>query len=227
MVMLRRNAESIIIKPDSLAAIVSRDGASPKTDVVQKFGALVLDIEKRNTRHTTVHTPFLAAIVKGTRFEVVVRDAGAEVRVENGVVETTDLRRGERVDVRAGQSVGVAASGGGTLEVKGAGPKAAVTRVKPPTPVVTSRGQTNAADGQAKAAGARTTAVRSQDARRGEGAAGFNGSSDTGDGGAYRRAYGPDARRTAKEAARSVPELKKAANAASGKSGAAPGKSKN
>lgn len=135
--LLARAGETILFKPETMASIVSRSGARPRTDIGQQFGSLVLEIEKRSTAHTTVHTPYLAAVVKGTRFEVAVGRNGARVNVEEGTVEVTDLGRGERVDVRVGQSVGVAADAArGTMTVQGPGAKAQVGTVRATPPAV-------------------------------------------------------------------------------------------
>ena len=133
-VILQRGAETIQFRPSTVAAIVSRAGGL--TDVRQKTGSLLLDLETRATRHATVETPFLAAVVKGTRFEVGVSRRGATLRVEQGLVEATHLARGEQVDVRPGQSVEVTPDASQPLSVTGAGPKAPVVRVAPVAPSV-------------------------------------------------------------------------------------------
>jgi hypothetical protein len=44
-------------------------------------------VDRRNVPHFEVTTPFLAAIVKGTKFEVSVHDDHADVNVSEGKVE--------------------------------------------------------------------------------------------------------------------------------------------
>ena len=135
--LLRRDAEMIQFKPATVAAITSRiEGGALLTNVKQKTGALLLDVETRTTKHTAVETPFLAAVVKGTRFEVAVSRRGASLRVERGIVETTHLSRGERVNVMAGQRVEVSQNSSRGLTVKGTGVKAPVVRVAPVAPNV-------------------------------------------------------------------------------------------
>ena len=101
---LVRGAESIAFKPNTLASITTRgSNQSRKTDVVQQVGEISLEIEKRQRPHTTVQTPFLAAVVKGTRFSVKVGKTGAAVSVNRGLVQVTSFRSGERSDLGAGQ----------------------------------------------------------------------------------------------------------------------------
>ena len=134
--MLRRDTETILFRPETMASIVTRGGASRKTDIGQQYGSLFLDVETRPDAHTTVHTPFLAAVVKGTRFEVSVGYAGATVSVEDGRVETTDIGRAERVGLRAGQSVRVEVGSTGPASVEGPGPKEPVIGVRSARSVV-------------------------------------------------------------------------------------------
>ena len=106
--ILRRELEMIQFKSNTVASIASRvEGGLLRTHVQQKLGFILLDVETRAAKHTSVETPFLAAVVKGTRFSVDVHRRGAELRVERGVVEATDLAGGERIDVHSGQRVSV------------------------------------------------------------------------------------------------------------------------
>ena len=57
-----------------------------------------------------MQTPFLAAVVKGTKFESRVGRWDAELEVQRGIVEVTHIRRGERIDLVAGQQRGSANS---------------------------------------------------------------------------------------------------------------------
>ena len=107
MLLLERDGESILFKPGTLAAISSGMDGRPGTTVKQRSGALLLDIITRDAPHTQVQTPYLAAVVKGTRFEVRVSKLDAELEVQRGTVEVTHIVRGERIDVTAGQNARV------------------------------------------------------------------------------------------------------------------------
>ena len=54
-------------------------------------GSLVIDVDKRAHPHFSVETPFLAAVVKGTKFGVNVGANSASVEVERGLVEVDDF----------------------------------------------------------------------------------------------------------------------------------------
>nr|CAD6425827.1 membrane protein [Rhizobium sp. Q54] len=106
--VLTRGVETIAIQPQTLAAIITTDGLfSRKTEVVQQKGKLALDIEKRSRPHTYVHTPFLAAVVKGTSFSVTVTDKDASVSVERGLVQVSSFTGGQSTNLGPGQSARV------------------------------------------------------------------------------------------------------------------------
>jgi len=106
--VLTRGSESITIQPGTLASIISTSGVfTRKTEVVQQKGTLALSIEKRGRPHTYVHTPFLAAVVKGTTFEVTVTAKDASVSVNAGLVEVTSFTGGQQTNLGPGQSATV------------------------------------------------------------------------------------------------------------------------
>ena len=134
---LVRGTESIAFQPNTLASIITRgSAANRKTDVVQQVGEISLEIEKRQKPHTTVQTPFLAAVVKGTRFTVQVGKTDAAVAVDRGLVQVTSFRRGERSELSASQGARVDAKG---MTVGGA-QKPSITRVAPSSPAVPAVG---------------------------------------------------------------------------------------
>lgn len=136
--VLKRGEEFIQFKPKTMAAIGKTDQAGKKTLVMQKFGSLLLDVEtrKRKRKHLTVETPFLAAVVKGTRFSVDVGQRSTNLSVERGVVEVTDERRGLQTDVRSNQSVTVQRNAKTAMRVTGPGKRASIKNVKPSVPKV-------------------------------------------------------------------------------------------
>ncbi|WP_237058030.1 FecR domain-containing protein [Loktanella sp. M215] len=106
-VQLRRDAERIVIQPDSLAAITTWEENGQKTRVDQRLGVIFLDVETRARQHTFVNTPHLAAVVKGTAFEVSVSATGSTVRVERGEVAVSQRGSDRSVPVGPGQSATV------------------------------------------------------------------------------------------------------------------------
>jgi hypothetical protein len=123
---LVRGTESIAFQPNTLASVVTRGtDQNRKTEVNQQVGEIVLEIEKRQKPHTTVQTPFLAAVVKGTQFTVTVGEANAAVAVDQGVVEVTGFKTSERSNLTAGQNAAVTETG---MTVEGSIKQPAVTR---------------------------------------------------------------------------------------------------
>tara|TARA_R110002051_G_scaffold6914_1_gene32660 strand:- start:332 stop:1438 length:1107 start_codon:yes stop_codon:yes gene_type:complete len=107
-VTLTRGEESLSLSPNTLGAVITTEGLfSRKTEVVQQKGEIALNIEKRSRPHTYVHTPFLAAVVKGTTFTVTVTEQAASVSVDEGLVEVSSFTGGQSADVGPGQQVTV------------------------------------------------------------------------------------------------------------------------
>lgn len=97
-------------------------GSKLMTTVIQSAGTVSVDVERRNVRHFAVQTPFLAAVVKGTKFVVTVNRKGTTVSVSRGVVAVRERATGTTVDVLPGQKA--AAGLAKALSVNGLGVKA-------------------------------------------------------------------------------------------------------
>lgn len=129
-VTLTRGEESLSLSPNTLGSVVTHEGIfSRKTEVVQQTGEIALDIEKRSSPHTYVHTPFLAAVVKGTTFTVTVTQQEASVAVESGLVQVSSFTGGETADVGPGQQATVDQNQ--TMSVAGVDAAPSVTSVEP------------------------------------------------------------------------------------------------
>ncbi|AOO82887.1 hypothetical protein BHK69_22795 [Bosea vaviloviae] len=121
-VLLVRGAESILISANS-AISLPEAGRPGMSTVIQQAGSILLDVEKRNVQHFEVETPYLAAVVKGTRFSVSLQSGQAKVDVVRGQVQVSDFRSGQFALVLPGQSArasfgqvpGLQLSGQGTL----------------------------------------------------------------------------------------------------------------
>ena len=136
ILLLEKDAESMLFKPGSLAEIASEFEGRPGTSIRQRSGALLLDVRTRDSAHTGVQTPFLAAVVKGTRFETRVGRWDAELEVQRGIVEVTHIRRGERIDLVAGQTARVGKSAALPIAFFGTGAKPESEWVGPAEPAV-------------------------------------------------------------------------------------------
>lgn len=118
-----RDEEHIVL--DGSSQIQIKDAERARfTTVEQWYGKVTIEAEKQNVQHFSVQTPFLAAVVKGTRFTVISKDGQSRVSVEEGTVQVRDQLYEVVTDVQAGQRADVAP--GNMLEVSGPGPKAPV-----------------------------------------------------------------------------------------------------
>ena len=120
-VLLLRGEESILVSPNSFIRIPTGQTDGMSTTIIQQAGSILLDVEKRNVKHFEVVTPYLAAVVKGTRFRVTVNPKDADVDVVRGQVEVTDFKSGQIASVLPGQSASVSAQGKGGLTLSGSG----------------------------------------------------------------------------------------------------------
>jgi hypothetical protein len=120
-ILLVRGTESILIAPNSVVSL-PKDKGSQATTILHQAGSIARDLEKKEIDHFEVETPFLAAVVKGTRFEVSINRYGADVRVLDRKVSVSDHHTGQFALVSAGQLASVSASDKGGLRLEGSGP---------------------------------------------------------------------------------------------------------
>jgi hypothetical protein len=118
-VTLQRGNETIDLGPQTQISIDDRGGPRPFTTVTQHFGHVQVEAEVKDVRHFAVQTPFLVAVVKGTRFVVKSGKRGASVDVRRGAVLVVDPDSSSSVTVGAGQSASTHA--GQPLTVAGRG----------------------------------------------------------------------------------------------------------
>ncbi|MEQ9143159.1 MAG: FecR domain-containing protein [Parvibaculaceae bacterium] len=147
-VVLIRGEESIIISPSTSIALPEDSSRGMATTILQSFGTILLQVEKRASQHFEVETPFLAAVVKGTKFTVTVDPSGAAVHVVEGAVEVLDLDTGDVGMVRPGQTAYTPAAAGVGLSVGGPGaaaPARAAAPERPNKPVPAPAAQQEAA----------------------------------------------------------------------------------
>ncbi|BCB21684.1 FecR domain-containing protein [Bosea sp. ANAM02] len=126
-VLLIRGQETILVSPNS-AISLPEAGRSGLSTIIQQAGTIMLDVEKRNVQHFEVETPYLAAVVKGTRFRVSIAGGQAKVDVVRGQVQVTDFRSGEYTLVNPQQFARSSGTGAPGLKLGGSGELGAVTR---------------------------------------------------------------------------------------------------
>ncbi len=85
--VLVRGQEYVIVSAGSHLQIKQATQDNPVTQIIQYLGNALFKIEKKSTPHFGVDTPYMAAVVKGTTFNVSVTSAGATVQVTEGAVE--------------------------------------------------------------------------------------------------------------------------------------------
>lgn len=102
-VALQRGGDTMMITGYSLIAPVERGtDARPKTTLIQRYGKMTVDVEKRGYDQMTVKTPFMAAVVKGTKFTVTGTKLASDIRVARGLVEVANVKSGHKAYVGAG-----------------------------------------------------------------------------------------------------------------------------
>lgn len=118
-VTFTRGNETIDVGPYTQIQIYDKGGRKPFTTVKQYFGSVSVEAQVEQVQHFAVDTPYLAAVVKGTRFTVTSGRTGARVEVRRGHVWVEDKQDKTRVTLSVGQSASVGRDGG--LEVRGSG----------------------------------------------------------------------------------------------------------
>jgi len=166
---LTRGVEAISLQPDTLASITTSGFFARKTEILQQVGSIDLEIERRSQPHTTVQTPFLAAVVKGTIFHVTVGRTKASVSVDRGLVEVTSFASGQRSNIGPRQKAAVDRKQGMTVSGQAEPSIISVPRSAARIPAI----------GQVKPSGGPVTAGR---ASAGKGASDSKSSNASGEG---------------------------------------------
>lgn len=102
-VQLKRGMDTIYIGSYSLVSAYKK--STQRTQIRQDFGTVTIDVQKRNYDHMGVETPYMAAVVKGTKFTVSSSRTDSILSVSRGQVEVSDRRSGATSEVNSGQSV--------------------------------------------------------------------------------------------------------------------------
>jgi FecR-like protein len=117
-----RGEETVELGPHTQIQIVDKPtNGKPFTTVKQSFGMVSVEAQVQNVQHFAVDTPYLAAVVKGTRFTVTSGDKGASVTVRRGHVAVTGKQNKQQVLISVGQTASVGANAGDPLVVSGSG----------------------------------------------------------------------------------------------------------
>jgi hypothetical protein len=103
VVFLSRNGDRLIIQPGSQVRIAEPEPGGLLDRFMQSLGSVFYDVEPRKNRSFGVSAPYVAAVVKGTRFLVTVEPEMNSVRVDEGRVLVTSEVGAASVLVDAGQ----------------------------------------------------------------------------------------------------------------------------
>ena len=114
-ILLKNDQGSVLLAPKSLVKIPAQALPNNFSVLFQTHGTVSAEVDKRRTRHFSIQTPYLAAVVKGTEFEVGIERKQTSVSVSEGLVGVVDINTGDTVDVPAGFAVSTAAQAGGQL----------------------------------------------------------------------------------------------------------------
>ena len=92
VVFLSRGGDRLVIQPNSRIRIDTPGTDGLLDHFMQSLGSVFFDVEPRRNRSFGVRAPYVAAIVKGTRFLVTVDSGNNSVRVDEGrvLVESGD-----------------------------------------------------------------------------------------------------------------------------------------
>ena len=91
---LTRGDDYVIVAPSSRLLLPKEEKRTGFTRLVQQVGTMLYNVRHTGVPHFAVDTPILAAVVKGTKFTVVVDKDRAAVQVTEGLVEVSS-RSGE------------------------------------------------------------------------------------------------------------------------------------
>jgi hypothetical protein len=109
-VSLSNGLQSMVVGPATVVTIPAPEEGSQT--ILQRAGTVGYTVDRRDEQHFRVTTPYLAAVVKGTSFDVAIMNESAAVSVSSGMVAVKALSTGDMVDVAAGQSASVSATAG-------------------------------------------------------------------------------------------------------------------
>ncbi len=178
-----RGQETVALGPDTQIQIFDKPGTKPFTTVKEYFGAVSVEAEVENVQHFAVDTPYLAAVVKGTKFVVISGKDGASVSVHRGHVAVDDKASHRHVTIAVGETASVSSGSPGTLTVSGGATPTAAATGNDPVPAVASddnsgtssstSGAASSGDGGSNNSGSRGN---SGSDNSGKGSSGNNGS---------------------------------------------------
>jgi hypothetical protein len=141
-VILVNGADRVQIMANSHVQLPAVERPGVLMRILHRLGTVFFEVGKRPGRQFEVDTPYLVAIVKGTKFSTEVSDAGGWVNVTEGVVGVTASSSGASVDVAPGQTAKVSAGSNEDVQA-GPTPAGASTAPAPGNPQQSPASQTS------------------------------------------------------------------------------------
>jgi len=117
VVFLSRRGDRVVIQPASHLRIAEPKAGGLLTQFIQSFGNVFYDVEPRSSRSFGVQGPYMAAVVKGTRFLVTVNRKANSVRVDEGRVLVAAVDGTSSAMVGPGNVATVERGGNGGVQV--------------------------------------------------------------------------------------------------------------
>ena len=118
---------SVILRSGSLVKVPAQKLPDGATVLFQGQGNVKAKVDKREKRHFSIQTPYLAAVVKGTEFTIEVGSQTTNLSVNRGSVGAVSVGSRQEVSVDAGEALSMAnkvdaAPGGVDSGVEGSEP---------------------------------------------------------------------------------------------------------
>lgn len=101
--VVAKGLDRIEIRPATELVVAARQSPKGALEIDQTSGSATYTVEKRPAGTFSVHTPYVVAVVKGTKFDVDITNKETSVSVSEGRVGVSDRRNGDSVDVTPGQ----------------------------------------------------------------------------------------------------------------------------
>lgn len=117
---LRNGIDTLRLSSSSEIELPAGQDGDPVTRVIHWIGTAFFHVGKRPGPQFEVDTPYIVAIVKGTKFTTSVSEAGASIKVSEGIVDVSATAGGSSIDVTAGGSASVSAAHSHTVTPGGA-----------------------------------------------------------------------------------------------------------
>lgn len=92
--VVTRGDQYMVVAANSHIKLANPETDGVLTQVFNYLGNVLFKVDKRKTKHFGVETPYMAAVVKGTTFNVTVGAEGSTVQVTEGAVEVATLDGG-------------------------------------------------------------------------------------------------------------------------------------